>query len=161
MNTDIKNTSSKSGIDPCKSLQATAITIKSIQNVINKLNNSESNLESNENCETISKLILANDTLNSIESAKLDVGIAYSLATLYFMLLKTQGIPTTENDVQHPIYEELNRIKKYVDRINKVAKENGATVNDVTGSNTTINNDNNIKRSIENVKMSTNKKPKK
>ena len=58
-----------------------------------------------------------NEKLSSIESAKLGVSTAYTLATLYFMYLKLHGIPTTNDN--HPIHSELNRIKTYVEKVNK------------------------------------------
>eukprot|EP01041_Mallomonas_annulata_P000393 gene393-713_t len=58
------------------------------------------------------------EQLSSLESAKLNVSLAYGLASLYYVLLRSKGAPTTE----HPIRSDLSRIKTYVDRINQIEK---------------------------------------
>mmetsp|Transcript_35679 Transcript_35679/g.71530 ORF Transcript_35679/g.71530 Transcript_35679/m.71530 type:complete len:122 (-) Transcript_35679:1664-2029(-) len=54
--------------------------------------------------------------------AKLTLMIAYAADSLFFMYLKTQGIATED----HPITEELTRIRTYMGKLKSVAaKENG------------------------------------
>lgn len=47
-------------------------------------------------------------SVDSIEAAKLDVTLAYGLASLYYILLNSKG----QNSSDHPVKEELGRIKK-------------------------------------------------
>lgn len=51
------------------------------------------------------------------ESAKLNAALAYGVVSLYYMLLKTKGVPTTD----HPVQNDLTRIKEYMGRLQKVA----------------------------------------
>lgn len=58
--------------------------------------------------------------LSSLEAAKLEVAMAYSLANLYFVQLNIAG-----KDVSgHPLHEILNRIKEFMALI--IAKESAA-----------------------------------
>ena len=89
-----------------KSVSDVAASIRSIGNQIDILTSKGNLME-------------CNGKLSTIESAKLDVSTAYTLATLYFMYLKLHGVPTTTEN--HPIHTELNRIKTYVEKVNKAA----------------------------------------
>lgn len=55
--------------------------------------------------------------LGHLDQAKLHVGLAYTLDTLFFMYLKTRG---TEVD-DHPIKQELARVKTYIEKISKAS----------------------------------------
>lgn len=54
-----------------------------------------------------------------IENAKLNVGLAYTLASLYYISLRLKGISTKE----HPIQNDINRIKLNAAEINKASVE--------------------------------------
>ena len=56
------------------------------------------------------------NSVDNLEAAKLDVTLAYGLASLYYILLNSKG----KNSTDHPVKEELGRIKKYVDRIKAI-----------------------------------------
>lgn len=54
-----------------------------------------------------------NGQLAPEDSLKLNTAIAYTLHSLYYILLKTQG-----NDLSdHPLKSEINRVKDYVTRV--------------------------------------------
>mmetsp|Transcript_43721 Transcript_43721/g.106883 ORF Transcript_43721/g.106883 Transcript_43721/m.106883 type:complete len:156 (+) Transcript_43721:205-672(+) len=55
--------------------------------------------------------------LDAMEKAKLNLMMAYAVNSLYFIYLKTQGTKTEE----HPITEELARIKTYMAKIKEAA----------------------------------------
>lgn len=62
--------------------------------------------------------------------------MAYGIGSLFYMLLRTQG----ENPLQHPVKGELDRIKGYVQKAQKV-KERALSVKVVAsgqGSTTTM-----------------------
>lgn len=60
-------------------------------------------------------LVSCTNALSSQEAAKLQVSLAYALASLYFVLLRASGKdPTTESDI--PV--EIDRIKQYVIKLN-------------------------------------------
>ena len=54
--------------------------------------------------------------LAPLEGASLNIGIAYSLASLYFMLLRSAGGAIAK----HPIHVDLQRIRGFVQRVNKL-----------------------------------------
>jgi len=57
--------------------------------------------------------------LSPLDCAKLNTIIAYSVNTLFYMYLKTQGVSPTE----HPVTEELNRVKQYIQKIRDITEE--------------------------------------
>eukprot|EP00967_Tisochrysis_lutea_P133016 scaffold232842_cov32-Tisochrysis_lutea.AAC.1 len=57
--------------------------------------------------------------LSPLESARLHLMVAYTINTLFYMYLKTQGIEATN----HPVMEELDRVKAYVRKVKEVTKE--------------------------------------
>ena len=61
------------------------------------------------------------DRLDALGNAKLRIAMAYGISSLYYMLLRTQG----ENPLQHPVKGELDRIKGYVQKTQKVRGEKG------------------------------------
>mmetsp|Transcript_19933 Transcript_19933/g.20046 ORF Transcript_19933/g.20046 Transcript_19933/m.20046 type:complete len:134 (+) Transcript_19933:103-504(+) len=68
------------------------------------------------------------EQLSNLESTKLNVALAYSIASLYYSMLKSKG----SSIANHPIKSDLSRIKSYVDRINTIEKgvqQRKATVN--------------------------------
>jgi exosome complex protein LRP1 len=93
------------------------------QGAVEAIESCHSNLHTIEDC--MNHLLEDNcyercyDQLASIEKAKLDVGIAYGLASLLYITLKSQGMPATS----HPIKDDLNRIKKYVEKIKEVEQQ--------------------------------------
>mmetsp|Transcript_19898 Transcript_19898/g.28604 ORF Transcript_19898/g.28604 Transcript_19898/m.28604 type:complete len:129 (+) Transcript_19898:67-453(+) len=54
--------------------------------------------------------------LSPLEHAKLNVGVAYSLASLLYISLKAKGVAASD----HPVKEDLSRIKKYVEKIKSI-----------------------------------------
>jgi hypothetical protein len=58
--------------------------------------------------------------LSSHEAAKLRVSLAYTLASLYFIMKNVQGGGSTSDE---GITMEINRIKGYVVKLNSVSKE--------------------------------------
>jgi len=68
------------------------------------------------------KLVLLKDVsaqISHLENAKLYAGLAYTLNTLFFMYLKTQGVsPAT-----HPVKPELARVQRYIEKIQSVAQK--------------------------------------
>lgn len=63
-----------------------------------------------------------------IENAKLNVGLAYTLASLYYISLRLKGISTKE----HPIQKDINRIKLNAAEINKASSENESSLKKTT-----------------------------
>ena len=96
-----------------KALQNVSTSIESIDKDITKLTSK-------------GDLSTLSDQLNSLESGKIEVATAFTLATLMYMALKVQGINCGAAsgagvDQAHPIHTELKRIKLYVERVNKAA----------------------------------------
>jgi exosome complex protein LRP1 len=60
----------------------------------------------------VSELI---EQLTALEGAKLQVALAFSLATLFYIKMNVSGKDLTS----HPIHDELNRIKSFVAQLNK------------------------------------------
>ena len=58
------------------------------------------------------------DRLKPLESAKLKVALAYSLASLQFIMLQHRG----EDIRMHPVQEDITRIKGYVQEVNTLEK---------------------------------------
>eukprot|EP00455_Lapot_gusevi_P015167 TRINITY_DN17654_c0_g1_i1.p1 TRINITY_DN17654_c0_g1~~TRINITY_DN17654_c0_g1_i1.p1 ORF type:complete len:205 (+),score=50.49 TRINITY_DN17654_c0_g1_i1:70-684(+) len=54
-----------------------------------------------------------------VETAKLNATLAYALDSLYFMYLKSVGIPTDT----HPVKKELERVKVYMQKIKAATEE--------------------------------------
>lgn len=57
--------------------------------------------------------------LSPLESARLHLMVAYTINTIFYMYLKTQGIPANN----HPVMEELERVKAYIRKVRNVSKE--------------------------------------
>lgn len=51
--------------------------------------------------------------MSPLETARLNVTCAYTLNTLFFIYLKTQGISTSE----HPVKQELERVRQYLKKV--------------------------------------------
>lgn len=65
-----------------------------------------------------------NAHLSCIESAKLNISMAFGIASVYYALTRTQGsCNDTGKRSEHPIQLELTRIKEYVARIQKIEKD--------------------------------------
>jgi exosome complex protein LRP1 len=61
------------------------------------------------------------DGLDLKESAQLNIGLAFALGSLYFVLLNCKGAgQSADNNL--PINSELDRIKQYVQRVSKMIK---------------------------------------
>jgi hypothetical protein len=56
------------------------------------------------------------------DSAQLNVGLAFALGSLYYVLLNCKGAGKSA-DGKLPINDEIDRIKDYVQRISKMQKE--------------------------------------
>mmetsp|Transcript_9594 Transcript_9594/g.14378 ORF Transcript_9594/g.14378 Transcript_9594/m.14378 type:complete len:125 (+) Transcript_9594:32-406(+) len=63
------------------------------------------------------------NSIAPLESAKLHGSLAFALDSLFFMYLKTQGVSTKD----HPIKKELDRIKKYIRKIENASKKEEPT----------------------------------
>ena len=57
------------------------------------------------------------DQISSIESAKLNAAVAYALNTLFFVHLRLRG----EAAEKHQVKDELERVKRYMKKIQAVA----------------------------------------
>ena len=57
--------------------------------------------------------------LAPLENARLNVTISYAVTSLMYMYLRTQG----EDAKSHPLWKELARVKTYMQKVNKTAKE--------------------------------------
>eukprot|EP01125_Pyxidicula_operculata_P021263 TRINITY_DN811_c0_g1_i1.p1 TRINITY_DN811_c0_g1~~TRINITY_DN811_c0_g1_i1.p1 ORF type:complete len:189 (+),score=43.94 TRINITY_DN811_c0_g1_i1:693-1259(+) len=57
--------------------------------------------------------------LTPFEGAKLNIAMAYTLCSLFYMYLKTQGISPAD----HPVMEELQRVKSYIQKIKSISGE--------------------------------------
>lgn len=83
------------------------------------LNNVKKSLERIDDCiyplENLSYAEVCSQ-LKAIEAVKLDVSMAFSIASLYYVSLCVKGV----NTQNHPIKDELNRIKGYVEKISKL-----------------------------------------
>ncbi|KAJ3425919.1 sun-cor steroid hormone receptor co-repressor [Anaeramoeba flamelloides] len=58
------------------------------------------------------------ENLEPLEQAKLNMSIAYTINSLYFMYLKTQGI----DPKNHPVKKELERVKLYIKKIKDITE---------------------------------------
>ncbi|KAJ1625199.1 hypothetical protein T492DRAFT_1041463 [Pavlovales sp. CCMP2436] len=52
-----------------------------------------------------------------LDVARLNVTSAYTLNTLFFIYMKTQGLPTAD----HPVKQELDRVRKHLQKVKTVA----------------------------------------
>ncbi|KAI7834890.1 Sas10/Utp3/C1D family-domain-containing protein [Kickxella alabastrina] len=59
--------------------------------------------------------------LSAIERCELEALIAYSIDTLFWIYLKVNGVPPKE----HPVMAELQRVQRYIGKINKAKGING------------------------------------
>mmetsp|Transcript_8691 Transcript_8691/g.23930 ORF Transcript_8691/g.23930 Transcript_8691/m.23930 type:complete len:181 (-) Transcript_8691:140-682(-) len=57
--------------------------------------------------------------LSPVEVARMNVTMAYTLNTLFYMYLKTQGVPTAD----HPVKHELERVRHYIKKVKGVVAE--------------------------------------
>ncbi|XP_053315259.1 nuclear nucleic acid-binding protein C1D [Spea bombifrons] len=55
--------------------------------------------------------------VDPLEQAKLDLVSAYTLNSLFWVYLVTQGV----NPKEHPVKEELERIRSYMNRVKEIA----------------------------------------
>ncbi|OMJ79302.1 hypothetical protein SteCoe_20725 [Stentor coeruleus] len=60
-----------------------------------------------------------NSQLSIEDSLKLNTALAYTLHSLYYVLLKTQGKDVSE----HPLKQEIERIKEYVGKVQEALTE--------------------------------------
>jgi len=60
-------------------------------------------------------LVACTDALSEREAAKLQVSLAYTLASLYFVLLRASGKDAAN---ESDITQEIDRIKQYVMKLN-------------------------------------------
>ena len=58
------------------------------------------------------------NSLGPLESARMHLMVAYTVNTLFYMYLKTQGHPTAN----HPVREELERVKEYIRKVKQVTQ---------------------------------------
>lgn len=67
-------------------------------------------------------LVTCTDALSDREAAKLQVSLAYTLASLYFVVLRASGKDAAK---ESDITQEIDRIKQYVMKLNTT--KDGAT----------------------------------
>ncbi|XP_062972071.1 nuclear nucleic acid-binding protein C1D [Elgaria multicarinata webbii] len=60
--------------------------------------------------------------LDPLEQAKLDLVSAYTLNSMFWVYLATQGI----NPKEHPVKQELERIRTYMNRVKEIADKKKA-----------------------------------
>ncbi|KAJ2538356.1 hypothetical protein EV175_006487 [Coemansia sp. RSA 1933] len=53
--------------------------------------------------------------LTAMQRCELEALVAYSINTLFFVYLKANGVPPKE----HPVMNELQRVQRYIAKINK------------------------------------------
>jgi exosome complex protein LRP1 len=104
-----------------KSQEPTALAMSDapeapLQNVATNLSNVKKVLSSLHN-----SLSEDDDGLDLKESAQLNIGLAFALGSLYFVLLNCKGAGQSA-DSDLPINSELDRIKQYVQRVSKMIK---------------------------------------
>ncbi|XP_078351892.1 nuclear nucleic acid-binding protein C1D-like isoform X2 [Oculina patagonica] len=63
------------------------------------------------------------EKINPLQSAKLDLVVAYAINSMFWMYLTTQGV----NPRQHPVKTELDRIKKYMGKVKEAAEKKEAS----------------------------------
>lgn len=76
------------------------------------------------------------EELSSLEGAKLQVAIAFTLASLFYIKMNVCG----KDLVNHPIHDELNRVKSFVSQLNqreKMSKTAASNENEEKESNPT------------------------
>jgi exosome complex protein LRP1 len=57
--------------------------------------------------------------MSPLEVSRLNVTCAYTLNTLFFIYLKTQGLPTSD----HPVKQELDRVRQYLKKVKGVSNQ--------------------------------------
>ena len=62
------------------------------------------------------------EQLPPLDAARLHITLAYASNALFYMYLKTQGVPTSD----HPVKDELRRIREYMGRLAKAEKADSA-----------------------------------
>lgn len=63
-----------------------------------------------------------NSQLSVEDSLKVNTALAYTLQSLFYVLLKTQGKDVSE----HPLKQEIERIKEYVQKVQEALSEKPA-----------------------------------
>ena len=56
--------------------------------------------------------------LSPLEVARMHLMVSYTVNTLFYVYLKTQGLPTAN----HPVLEELERVKAYIRKVKEVSQ---------------------------------------
>ena len=56
--------------------------------------------------------------MEAVTAGKLNVALAFGLASLYFVMLNASGKSNRGTEAGHPIMSEIGRIKQYVQRVN-------------------------------------------
>ena len=56
--------------------------------------------------------------LSPLEVARMHLMVSYTINTLFYLYLKTQGLPTAG----HPVLEELERVKAYIRKVKQVSQ---------------------------------------
>ncbi|XP_073248421.1 nuclear nucleic acid-binding protein C1D-like [Porites lutea] len=64
------------------------------------------------------------EKMNPLESAKLDLVVAYAINSMFWMYLTTQGV----NPREHPVKSELDRIKKYMGKVKEATEKKEASL---------------------------------
>uniref|UniRef100_A0A6B2LJS6 Nuclear nucleic acid-binding protein C1D n=1 Tax=Arcella intermedia TaxID=1963864 RepID=A0A6B2LJS6_9EUKA len=77
-----------------------------------------SNIENLLNPLFASKLSDLQTKLTPLDNAKLNITLAYTTYTLFYLFLKTQGVDTTD----HPVINEINKVKSYIQKLKKVSE---------------------------------------
>ncbi|XP_068683225.1 nuclear nucleic acid-binding protein C1D-like isoform X2 [Montipora foliosa] len=64
------------------------------------------------------------EKMNPLESAKLDLVVAYAVNSMFWMYLTTQGV----NPREHPVKSELDRIKRYMCKVKEATEKKEASM---------------------------------
>ena len=91
--------------------------LKSLSNSLDLLS---SNLSPVFEFDSLSSL---NSQLSTEDSLKLNTALAYTLHSLYYVLLKTQGQDLSE----HPLKQEIERVREYVGKVQEALSEKQPT----------------------------------
>ena len=66
--------------------------------------------------------------LGPLEAARIHLMVAYTINTLFYMYLRTQGVSPAD----HPIQEELERVKAYIRKLKQAAAEESQQSEELT-----------------------------
>ena len=92
-------------VDMQQNLLKILSALKDIDEGVKELTTSEVNIE---------------QEFSKLEQARHHLSLCYAMCGEFWILLKINGIDTTE----HPIMQEMVRVKRYMDRLNEIERRN-------------------------------------